>query len=314
MLALKRKAAERAPAALVQTPEGVALARVDRRSGGPRVERCRFEPIPEGGDREQALRRLVRSQGLGRRACSAVMDLGSYQLLLVEAPDVPPAELRAAMRWRIRDLIDFHVDDAVIDVFDAPPTGAGGAQRQLYVVVARANVVREQVELYQRAGADLQIVDVPELALRNVAGLLPEDDTGVAMLYFNAGRGLITLTRRSTLYLARTLDVGWEQLGDGADPEHAGQLLDTLALEVQRSLDYYDRHFQQAPVNTLVIAPGPQPAPRMVGHLQQSLGMNVRELDSGVLLEGGDGSVDRRHGGPCLLALGAALRTERRSL
>jgi MSHA biogenesis protein MshI len=53
-----------------------------------------------------------------RAPCIGVMTPNSYQLLLVEAPPVPDAELRSAVRWKVQDLIDFHIDDAIVDVFE----------------------------------------------------------------------------------------------------------------------------------------------------------------------------------------------------
>ena len=54
---------------------------------------------------------------------------------------MPPAELRAAMRWRLKDSIDFRVEDAVIDVFDVPDQNRGGHGRMMYAVAARRSAV-----------------------------------------------------------------------------------------------------------------------------------------------------------------------------
>ena len=43
--------------------------------------------------------------------------------------------------WRVNDLIDFQIDDAVNDVFEMPRQGRGGPNRMLYAVAARADVV-----------------------------------------------------------------------------------------------------------------------------------------------------------------------------
>ena len=99
---------------------------------------------------------------------------------MVEAPEVPPAELKAAIRWRIRDLIDFHIDDAVLDVFDTPPSGARGVQEHLYAVVSKSSLVRERVDLLLDVGIELEIIDIPELALRNIAAKLEQDSSGQA--------------------------------------------------------------------------------------------------------------------------------------
>ena len=68
----------------------------------------------------------LRAAALPRAPVSTVLRTDDYQLALVEAPDVPPAELRAAMRWRLKESIDFRVEDAVIDVFDVPRKPAAG--------------------------------------------------------------------------------------------------------------------------------------------------------------------------------------------
>ena len=313
MWGLARKTQSAETGGVVIDGDGIAVARARERPGGKALlQSCAYQPMAGEELRPALLRQSIGTGGLGRGRCNAVLRLGEYQLLLTEAPDVPPAELRAAMRWRIRELIDFHVDDAVIDVFDAPAGGAGSAQRQLYVVVARAALVERLVSELQDARLDLHAIDIPELALRNVAAQLPEDGNGLAMLYFARDRGLIILTRQSELYLARSLDTGYSQLAE-AGPEESERLVQSLALEVQRSVDYYDRHFMQAPVSSLVLAPLPEPVPGLVDGLHRDLGMQVRELAVDEIVEPA-ASVDGTVAGQCLLAVGAALREEERRL
>ncbi len=241
------------------------------------------------------------------------MGLGSYHLLLIEAPEVPADELRAAVRWRIRDLIDFHVDDAVLDVFDAPAGGARGAQTHLYVVVCRSNDVKTLADSLLDAGIGLNVIDIPELALRNLAASLPEDEQGMAILYFGPERGLIALCRNRTLYLARTLDIGQNRVLEALADGHTEALFDSLALEMQRSLDYYDRHFQQAPISSVLVAPLGAPVPGLTDNLQTNLGIQTRMLDLAEIVDGAE-AVPPEQAGQCMLAVGAALRSESKTL
>ncbi|WP_455234494.1 type IV pilus biogenesis protein PilM [Thiogranum longum] len=289
---------------MVPCTEGTATATVRQvKHGKPVLENCGFYPLVPGQDIEDNVRHVIRTQGLGKAHCTTVLEMGDYQLLLVEAPEVPPSELRAAIRWRIRDLIDFHIDDAVLDVFDTPASGARGVQEHLYVVVSRSATVKERVELLQNAGATLEVIDIPELALRNIAAQVEQEATGLALLFFEAERGLITLTRDATLYLARSMDIGYQQLLESP------QLVDRLALELQRSMDYYDRHFQQAPVSSIAICPFPRLAAPLCEQLEQQVGIPVRAIAL-------EDIVDVREPAPadhvahCLIAIGAALRTE----
>lgn len=292
--------------------DGVAVARIDNTGPRPRLRHAQFHAADEA-QLDAVLGTLARQHTLGKAACHTVMPVGSYSLLLIEAPEVPANELRAAVRWRIRELIDFHVDDAVLDVFDAPASGARGTKTHLYVVVSRGNDVKQLADRLQDAGIDLSVIDIPELALRNVAAQLPEDAQGVALLYFGAQRGLIALCRNQTLYLARTLDIGQTRLQEAVADGQTAALFDALALEVQRSMDYYDRHFQQAPITHLVIAPLNEPLPELVDGLRANLGLQTRMLDLAEIVDGAD-KLAPADASRCLLAIGAALRSESKAL
>ena len=304
MFSFKKKKRGNYLSALVLAEDGTATASIRHKKGGkPVLEHCGFYPLSPGQDISANLRKVIGDQGLGKHACATLLDASDYQLMMVEAPEVPQAELKAAIRWRIRDLIDFHIDDAVLDVFDVPPSGARGVQENLYVVVSKSSLVKERIELMENAGAALEIIDIPELALRNIAARLEQDANGQAMLYFGPNQGLITLTRDATLYLARSMDIGFQQLQD--TPE----LLDRLALELQRSLDYYDRHFQQAPIASVTLCPLPQGVPRLANQLEELIGIRVQALQLEDIVETGS-TLDDEQFSRCLLAIGTALRTE----
>lgn len=308
MFLLKPKLRSDVLNAIVPGAEGTAYATIrQNKTGKPLLEQCGFHPLAPGQDVAASIQQLVSKRGLNKAPCTTVLDISEYHLMMVEAPEVPQAELKAAIRWRIRDLIDFHIDDAVLDVFDAPPSGARGVQEHLYVVVARAALVKERVELLRDAGAQLEIIDIPELALRNIAAQLPHDDTGQALLYFEANRGLVTLTRDGTLYLARSMDMGYRQLQDASVP------VDRLALELQRSMDYYDRHFQQAPVSSITLCPLPASLPDLADQLEQQVGIPVKQFQLEDIVQIASGVVQDRVA-ECLLAIGAALRSETAAL
>lgn len=249
----------------------------------------------------------------------------SFTLLLVDAPEVEPGELKSALRWRIKDLIDFHVDDAVIDAFDVPGQQERGRQKLLYVVAAKRAAVQAHINQLEEERINLSVIDIPELAMRNISSLLPEDETGVAMLYLNDEGGLLGVTRQKELFLARRLDLGLRQLAafvnasdkgeeeftlDDAPAELSHDLrraFDTIVLEVQRSLDYYESHFALPQVAGLVLAPLEQPIPGLLDYLAQNLDVPVRMLDLNALLHT-EQLLSEPLQSQCLLPIGAALR------
>jgi hypothetical protein len=123
------------------------------------------------------------------------------------------------------------------------------------------------------------------------------------MLYFGSDHGLITLKRDATLHPARNMDIGYQQL-----PE-SPELVDRLALELQRSTDHDDRHFQQAPITCVTLCSLPGPAPRLADQLAEQTGMAVHELRVEDIVDV-DPAVDRTQFPRCVLAIGAALRSD----
>lgn len=285
----------------------------------PQLDACRYLPLESGADAAVALEGLVSELGIEHGRSVIVMQPETHSLLLIEAPDVQPAELKAAVRWRIKDLIDFHIDDAVIDVFEIPEQGAApGKARLMYAVAAKASTIHGQVKTLEKTSLNLEIIDIPELAIRNIVALLDEDVRGTAFLYFGQQGGVITLTRQGSLYLSRNIDVGLQQMvaasgNEGELHPQTQQALDRIVLEVQRSLDYYESHFSQPPISSLVLAPLEQEIPGVIPYLSANLGLAVSVLDLNTVFETNE-TIDSATQARCLTAIGAALRLEQKVL
>lgn len=275
--------------------------------GRPVVTLCAVHAI-DGFD-PAALERLAKELHLGSYNCSLMLNSGEYQLLVLEAPNVPPDELKAAIRWRVKDLLDYHIDDATLDVLDIPPDkNAPSRNHSMYAVAAKNELVRNRVELMAKARIPLSVIDIPELAQRNIATLL-ENGRGVAMLSFDDDGGLLTFNYGGELYLARRIEIGLSQLRQ-SDPEMRQRHFDRVTLELQRSLDHFDRQFNFIPLSRLVLAPLPAGL-GLQEYLAANLYVPVAVLDLNELF---DFSLAPDLPQPlpahCLLALGAALRLE----
>lgn len=283
------------------TPEGVAAAQVTPRvAGKPRLERCAYEK--EGT--HDAFARVLGRLPHRRAPAVSVLDPADYRLLLVEAPDVPADELRAAVRWRVKDLIDFHIDDAVIDVFEMPPHARGGPSRAMYAVTAKAEIVKRAIERSEGAGLDLKVVDIAELSLRNIAMLLDTEQRGAALLHLGERRSTLLLVRQGVLYLTRHVETGVATLADSGDLR--SELVAGLALEVRRSLDYVESHYEH-PAMPLLHVSGLEEADRE--QIARELGLSVREVDLKTLFDTDD-TFSPELQRLCLPAIGAALRSD----
>lgn len=284
------------------------VAQIERRgSGRPAVHICESYS-KKGGDLD-TLRSVARAVRPARFRCSSMLEPADYQIQLVEAPSVPAEELKSAVRWKLKDLLDYPVETATIDVADVPTDRAGAARAHyVYAVSARNDRVAARMKLFQDAKFPLEAIDVPEMAQRNIARLLEEPGRGLALLAFDDRGGLLTFSAGGELYMTRHTDITAAQLTE-VRGEMRDQTLERLVLELQRSFDHFDRQFSYVTVARLLLAP----LAADIGldrHLADHLDVPVQTLDLVDVLEfpGAPELRDPMRQGFRLHIIGAALR------
>lgn len=259
--------------------DGVYAAHVRRLpTEKPVVEFAAFYPSDKAS-MAQVLGKVAKDIRAERFQCTTLLSPGEYQLLSVDAPNVPPDELKTAIRWRLKDMLDFHVDDATIDVLDVPlDKNATGRPRSMYAAAARNQLIGQQQALFQDAKIPLSVIDLPELSQRNISALYAEEGRGIAMLSFGPAGGLLTVTYSGELYLARWIDTTLAQLQQ-ADSAQKNVLFERLTLELQRSMDHFDRQYHFISIPKLILAPLGYLGPALQDYLSTNLYVPVESTD-----------------------------------
>lgn len=275
-------------------------------AGTNAITRCGTHAFTDEKDFE----RVTKELGFERYRCLSVLPSADYQLLLVEAPNVPAAELKNAARWRMKDMLDYAVDQATVDVLDIPADpGAASRGHSMYAVAAKNEVIQACMERFSRARIALSVIDIPEIAQRNIGALLEPADRGVALLYVDREQVLFTVNFRGELYLARRFDVGLEELeklAQGGSDDAKNRIL----LEVQRSFDHLERQFPFVGVGKVVLAPTPVDV-GLLSYLAENLDMPVEEVRLGELLSlAPEVELEREAAWRLFHVVGAALRNE----
>ena len=271
---------------------------------------CSLHALPQQSDHKWSV--LDKEIGISRHKCSLLLGAGEYQLMQAEAPAVPDEEVRQALGWKIKDMLAYPVDEAVIEHIKIPqdPNAQAGRTPFVYAISARSALIRHYMDDFDSIKAELDVIDIPELAQRNISALLEEPQRCLAMLSFNDNGSLLTYTMGGELYHARAFEISAGQLAQ-ADKAAQDHMHERLLLELQRSLDNFERQFSYLSVNKLVLAPVPGQA-ALEEYLRENLYVPVQSLDlSEVMnLTAVDELENPAFQSRCFLALGAALRPE----
>lgn len=334
-------------AALGGTPDVLAWLHADVGAAqGPRGLRAGGLLERRADESAADFARRLRGLNLPARATSALLPFDASQLLQIEAPKVAPDEIKAAARWHVKDLVKERLDELTIDVM---PVGDGREQRerQLFVAAARSAAIRERVELAAAAGIEITVVDVIEAAQRNLQlalaeaeGLGGQSASATAALTRQGSQALLTICAAGELFYARRiegLDVRAEAPALAARPEFAlaeelesAAIVDygaddgggagaaddeaPLVIELQRSLDVWERTGREMPVARLWVELGDDSAV-WIPRLQATLGLPVSRLDAERVWPGFDRLAATPAAREALLPLaGALLRHAPRTL
>jgi len=215
------------------------------------------------------------------------------------------------VRWRIKDLIDYPVEAATVDaVFIPAADGATGRTPQMLAVAAKNDAIAASIKPFNDADIPLEVIDIPELAQRNLAQRLELEGRGLALLAFDERGGLLTFTCGGELYQSRRIEISLKSF-DGASAEQRKDLYDRLVLELQRSLDHFDRQFRDIAVARVMVTPVPG-ADDMREHLAANLDVPVALIHLSEIMDFPhipELHEDARQA-QCLQLIGAAMREE----
>jgi MSHA biogenesis protein MshI len=281
-------------------PDGLAIAFINR-SG----ELAFYQFYGEPGDSQQLLADLVVEHSWQNTPCSLVLHPIYYQLLLTESPAVEASELQTAVRWKVKELLDFPLEEAAIEYFLLPDDAYRGRQKMLYAAVLRKSTLKSLVEPVEAAGLNVDCVEITELALHNIVSRFPADTGGLAVIQLNESDGFINLLEGGEIYLCRRLDVGLDQYFSGNDPQ---VFYDALLLTIQRSLDYYESQLGKGIITTIYFSPCSSTMQPVIDFVESQLGLTVAalpltQLDIMSECESGDEELSR-----CVSAIGAAMQ------
>lgn len=283
-------------------PEGIALARVLRVPGeAPQLLDCQFRKAAPA-EQPAVLKALVAELGVAGTRVNLLLHPANYQMHLLDSPDVPAEDLRAAMRWRVKDLTSEPLDQVVVDAFALPTDAYRGRSRMAYCALLSKTRMHAWDEMMKQAGLELSSIDVTEMAFRNLGLLAGADGMNVALMRLRSSEGLICVQHGADLYMARRIEHGLNQ---------AGQDFSAVTLEIQRSLDYFESQLGKGYINRLLLLPMKRDGAQALQALGSGLAVKLQALDLRELFPGQDAAqLDEIAQAYCVAAVGAALRQE----
>lgn len=229
-------------------------------------------PTLEAGLRNLRTSPLMQKSG----SLIGVLDRTGYRMQAGDAPDVPREDWRDAMRWQLKEQMDFPIEDAVLDVLEVPTsTQLRQNTAVMAFVVPRAEYAKVELAA-DDVGLGWTALDVPETALRNLCALGEDGEKAHALMTFGENYGMLVITLKGELLMARHIEVSVSAV-TGND-EARGAALSRAALEILRTIDTFERMHSQVNLSALHVALPPGCGPDTIEMLADLIYVPLQAL------------------------------------
>lgn len=199
-------------------------------------------------DWQNSLADFVDQNDLDNTPASVSFSIHSYQLLQVDRPQVPNEELDMAIQWSVQELLSSQ-DEMVMDYFDMPAQTTGA--NKVNVVALKKDDIYSVSKGVIEAGLTLKSISVEELSY---CDLLPLSSNATLMLVQKAANLIaLNIVKDGKLYFNRSIR-GFEKLYTFTEIELQMGVIESLTVEVQRSMDFFESQLKQGAVKKIVIS------------------------------------------------------------
>lgn len=232
---------------------------------------------------------IKRTKAMLPQAAQAVvvLDPADYEILQLEAPNVPPEEVKEAVRWRATEFLEGSANDYTIDVLNI---GSGGATPGKVVVVASHNeVILARMRDAEALGLPLSVIDVRETTQRNLLYAALRGEAApprvAACLVAEGEWASLVIAVQGELYFFRRFEFNVDLLAVPAEQAQPELIADGEVAEAttrsltqfHRSLNPWDDAYAHLPLETLRVHAGPKTA-AIVQRLAPEAGVDTRPL------------------------------------
>lgn len=198
-------------------------------------------------DWQSALKDFVEEHKLGNAKTTVSLASKKYQLLQTDKPAIPDEEIPQALQWSIKDLL-MTQDEMVMDYFDIPAQTTGA--NKINVVAVPREELFSVSEGMLNAGLHIECITVEELA---TCELLPDTQEAYVTMFQSRGSEVcLNIVKEGNIYFSRRIR-GYEQISSFTEMELQMGVAETISVELQRSMDFFESQLKQAPVKCIYV-------------------------------------------------------------
>lgn len=254
----------------------------------------------------ETVRQLLTTLGVKAKEAACSISGNSVIIRKISLPVMPVEELEDQIHWEAEQYIPFDINDVNVDFQILSPDEQDPSKMNVLLVASKKDIINDYLSVFAEAGLKLVVVDVDSFAVQNSYELNYPADPEQVVALVNIGASIFNLNivRDGISLFTRDVQMGGnlyteeiqKQFGissseaeemklnaaDAADPRLKDVLQrvnDTIALEMRRSLDFYNSTAGEERITKVFLSGGGAKTLQLVDAVQQRLSLPVELMN-----------------------------------
>lgn len=254
----------------------------------------------------EAVKGLLTSLAIKDKEASTSVSGNSIIIRKIALPVMQPEELEEQIHWEAEQYIPFDINDVHVDFQVLESDGVDPSKMNVLLVASKKDIINDYLSVFNEAGIKLVVIDVDSFAVQNAFELNYEVNPDEVCALINIGASIMNLNvvHGGTSLFTRDVQMGGnlfteeiqKQFGlSGEEAEKQKVTGDTvsgprllevidkvnenLALEIRRSLDFYNSNAIEGKISRVLISGGAAKTPQLIDAVSHRLGLPVEIMN-----------------------------------
>jgi MSHA biogenesis protein MshI len=243
------------------------------------------------------LGQLIKRYSLSDSIVTIMLPSSKVQTSQIERDEIPETDPQVALRWQLKDLISIPGQDMVCDFIDMPLQPIGQKAKAQVFATSRTYLTKILAPFHEQ---DVEIANISAEQFGLAQLQNTKDAAQLAFIQHKGREGILLIVKNKQICFARKLR------GSDAVLEMAPEMVkaggsDNIAIEIQRSIDYYESQLKQPPIKNVLIAVDGPNEELLVDALNLALPVKTKPIEIDSVTNGEQ--ISHRH----LVTFGAAV-------
>lgn len=168
----------------------------------------------------------------------------------IDLSELPESDISAALPWKLKDLVSIPAQDMICDYIEMKIQPLGQSEKALIIATSR-QYIENLVKPFHDANVPLIGITTEQFGLARMQST--QDAAQLAFVQHRDSDAILLILKNREICFARKIR-GTNTVVDML-PEQVREMgADMIAVEIQRSIDYYESQLKQPPIKNALVA------------------------------------------------------------